>query len=399
MKKRIPSFFGGFLTALLLLALTTTALAASGKVSYNFANVSLNGETKIAAGKDITAANGRQIPGSILYTDEAGGKTNYLPIRAIGELLGVEIGYDSAAKTILLKGPSGTAPAAPARWSRTVEGSKVTYTSAETEDTYDTAPLYRPTWQAEGWGLASLSTDGRGVYSAHWRYLDGSGNMVSLTCANPGGGSFGFQPGLEDSVKNCRQVTVQGCPADLYMDIESCYLVWENSDGVLFTMRGPDEETLRQVAESIRPCTKEAPMYRLSWLPEGYKQLECSALGDTVYASWIRSGVSLIWMQTAESPALPEGAPETVSVNGVKARYWAAKAPYEENPVEVNGEPLEEDATSLGGVTITSGVVHGARSEDVNTLAWSSGGMNFRLQGALDRETLVRIAEHVTLKR
>ncbi|WP_298024327.1 DUF4367 domain-containing protein [uncultured Dysosmobacter sp.] len=399
MKKRIPSFFSGFLTAVLLLALTTTALAASGKVSYNFANVALDGETRIAAGKDITAANGQQIPGSILYTDAAGGKTNYLPIRTISELLGVEIGYDSAAKTILLGGQSGTAPAAQARWSKTVDGNRVTYTSAETESTYDTAPLYRPAWQAEGWGLSSLTTDGRGVHSAYWRYLDGSGNTVSLTCANPGGGSFGFQPGLEDSVKNRRQVTVQGCPADLYMDIESCYLVWENSDGVLFTMRGPDEETLRQVAESIRPCAKEAPEYQLSWLPEGYKQLERSALGDTVYASWIRSGMSLTWMQSAESLALPEGTPETVSVNGVKARYWAAKEPYEESPVEVNGEPLEEDTTSLGGVTITSGVVHGARSEDVNTLVWSRDGVNFRLQGALDRETLVRIAEHVTLKK
>ena len=50
----------------------------------------------------FAAANAQKIPGSILYTDAAGGKTNYLPIRTISELLGVEIGYDSAAKTVLL---------------------------------------------------------------------------------------------------------------------------------------------------------------------------------------------------------------------------------------------------------------------------------------------------------
>ena len=100
--KRIGTFFGGFATALALSACLTTALAASGKVSYNFANVALDGTRKITAGQDITAANGQKVPGSILYTDEAGGKTNYLPIRTISELLGTEIGYDSATKTVLL---------------------------------------------------------------------------------------------------------------------------------------------------------------------------------------------------------------------------------------------------------------------------------------------------------
>lgn len=107
--KRIGTFWGGFATALALSACLTTALAASGTVSYNFANVALDGTQKITAGQDITAANGQKVPGSILYTDEAGGKTNYLPIRAISELLGVEIGYDSASRTVLL----GKQPAQP----------------------------------------------------------------------------------------------------------------------------------------------------------------------------------------------------------------------------------------------------------------------------------------------
>ena len=110
MKKRIASFTSGFFAALALSLCLTTALAASGKVSYNFANVSLDGVPKITAGQDITAANGQKVPGSILYTDEAGGKTNYLPIRTISELLGTEIGYDSATKTVLL----GKQPAKPA---------------------------------------------------------------------------------------------------------------------------------------------------------------------------------------------------------------------------------------------------------------------------------------------
>nr|WP_325238792.1 hypothetical protein [uncultured Oscillibacter sp.] len=110
--RHLPSFLGGFFAALALSACLTTALAASGKVSYNFCNVALDGTRKITAGQDITASNGQKVPGTILYTDAAGGKTNYLPIRTVSELLGVEIGYDSASKTILLgKQPAPAAPA------------------------------------------------------------------------------------------------------------------------------------------------------------------------------------------------------------------------------------------------------------------------------------------------
>ena len=109
--RNIVSFLGGFFAALALSACLTTALAASGKVSYNFCNVALDGTRTITAGQDITAANGQKVPGTILYTDAAGGKTNYLPIRTVSELLGVDIGYDSASKTILLgKQPAPAAP-------------------------------------------------------------------------------------------------------------------------------------------------------------------------------------------------------------------------------------------------------------------------------------------------
>ena len=82
-KRNLASFFAGVMTVLLTFGCLTSAMAASGEVTYNFANVTLNGEKKISAGSDITVANGEKAPSSILYTDVAGGKTNYLPIRAI----------------------------------------------------------------------------------------------------------------------------------------------------------------------------------------------------------------------------------------------------------------------------------------------------------------------------
>ena len=58
MKKRFSGFLSGCVTTVAALALGTTVLAASGQVTFNFANVSLDGETKITAGATITAANG-----------------------------------------------------------------------------------------------------------------------------------------------------------------------------------------------------------------------------------------------------------------------------------------------------------------------------------------------------
>lgn len=129
MKKHISSFLAGVATTVLLAALCTGALAASGKITYNASNIALDGTVKIAAGTEVTAQNGQKVPSSILYTDAAGGKTNYLPIRAVSELLEVEIGYDSAAKTVQLKSRRETIEEVKAR----LAGSAVKGTAAKGE--------------------------------------------------------------------------------------------------------------------------------------------------------------------------------------------------------------------------------------------------------------------------
>ena len=181
MKKHIPSFFTGFASAVLLLALSATALAASGKVTYNFANVALNGETKITAGQDITAANGQKVPGTILFTDAAGGKTNYLPIRAVSELLGVEIGYDSASKTVLL----GQQPAAaPSSYETELEGRlaearKIAYQDLDSASEEMKAKILEAraliisntAWVADGYAGTQVNPDGTVVTVPHFSEL------------------------------------------------------------------------------------------------------------------------------------------------------------------------------------------------------------------------------------
>ena len=50
MKKKILAYFSGVFATVLVLTMVTTAIAASGKATFNFVNVSLRGERNIAAG-------------------------------------------------------------------------------------------------------------------------------------------------------------------------------------------------------------------------------------------------------------------------------------------------------------------------------------------------------------
>lgn len=100
MKKRITSFTTGFLTAVLLLALCTTALAASGKVDFNQVGIRVMREQQVKAGETYTAPNGQQVPSTITYTDAAGGKTNYISVRQLSELIDADISWDAKTNSV-----------------------------------------------------------------------------------------------------------------------------------------------------------------------------------------------------------------------------------------------------------------------------------------------------------
>ena len=92
--KKYRSFAAGMVSMLLAVSLVGAASAASGQVTYNRAGISLFGQDKVLAGESYTAPNGQQVPAVITYIDEVGGMTNYLSVRQVSELLGIEIGWD-----------------------------------------------------------------------------------------------------------------------------------------------------------------------------------------------------------------------------------------------------------------------------------------------------------------
>ncbi len=86
-KRNWSSFAGGLLCAVLLLGCTAGALAASGKVSFNGLNLAMNGGTLFHKGEDLTLDSGEKVPSSILYEDESGGGTTYVPLAYVSRRL------------------------------------------------------------------------------------------------------------------------------------------------------------------------------------------------------------------------------------------------------------------------------------------------------------------------
>lgn len=96
--KNYKSFFAGMLTMLLIVCLTGTALATTGKVTkeleYRNISVSLDGKKL-----DLRDAKGNAVEPFMFEG------TNYLPVRALAESLGLNVAWNSATNTVVLTTP------------------------------------------------------------------------------------------------------------------------------------------------------------------------------------------------------------------------------------------------------------------------------------------------------
>lgn len=92
------SFFSGMLTMLLIVCLTGTAIATTGKVTkeleYRNISVSLDGQKL-----NLTDAKGNPVE-PFMFDG-----TNYLPVRALAEALGLDVAWDGATSTVVLTTP------------------------------------------------------------------------------------------------------------------------------------------------------------------------------------------------------------------------------------------------------------------------------------------------------
>ncbi len=108
MKKQLPAFLAGVLTAALMFSLGTAALAmtgAVGTVEFNTVGLVRGEEQVFYRGEDYLLDNGNLVPTSILFTDASGGSTTYLPVRRMAELFGTEIIWNGPDGNIELPAP------------------------------------------------------------------------------------------------------------------------------------------------------------------------------------------------------------------------------------------------------------------------------------------------------
>ena len=113
--------------------------------------------------------------------------------------------------------------------------------------------------------------------------------------------------------------------------------------------------------------------------------------GGAAETTWVGQGGNITLTCSATPLLMPEGDGETVHFGGVTARFWEAEKPHE-------AETDAWEPETVGGVIISSGTISGPQAADVATLAWTDGGLNFRLHGTVDQENLLHVAESLRIK-
>lgn len=335
MKKKLTSILAGVTTAALTLSLCTTALAApAGKKAADETGKTASQVSKTVPGRTWQRA---YLEGYLYYT--------------------------------------GPAPA------KVPEGEQ--------------SPAFRPAWVPEGYVLSSASTGGvpqKGELKAAWIYEKGK-ERLDFTCFLRPNGSIGAEAGAAVSGSSVLHKTkVQGRDADFYQGVPNHGyvtndLVWENEQGNLFWLSGSlDRAALEKMAESVTEVTSALPEYALTILPAGAGLFSRSVLPEVVEEQWSVEGsggftwtYSSLPLDTGEA-----GKAETVKVNGTEARFRQEKT-QALTVVTKTGDG--ETSTTLGG-SVSS------------TLLWTDPEtkINFRLEGCLDKDVMIFMAEHIAVK-
>ena len=84
----------------LLVSITGTALAASNAISFNTANLSINGKRIVDKGDVLESSAGAELPSIIRYTDSNGSATHYVSVRFLAEALGMDVSWRGSNSTI-----------------------------------------------------------------------------------------------------------------------------------------------------------------------------------------------------------------------------------------------------------------------------------------------------------
>lgn len=297
------------------------------------------------------------------------------------------------ACTVALGGLMAVSPtvrAAVLHWLREFTGDRVTYRPADQEAALP--PSWRPAWLPEGWYIGDLfATEDRiqWIFRSGEPVGDAVGSLVCI-CHSPGSSGMEF---ASDRDFTHERTTVQGVLADYYENGRQMMLFWESPQGHLLSvsLSGTDRATLERIAENMTFYQDTDFRYEPRWIPEYHREISRYENIGAGQIDWMGPGDFLTLQYITDPPCTikaPDREEEEATVNGRPARYWPCAVPEE----SLNSGQSAE----IGDVTVTSGLSFSP--DEAALLYWEDPETNtvFQLQGVLEREDMIRIAESVT---
>lgn len=308
----------------------------------------------------------------------------------------MEIGYDSATRTVLLGDQNEKHDTADKLWNRVIEGDQLLYQCDVSDAEYVALPAWHPMWDEEGWGGASVDASRSGNQWVQWKWQKDN-SIIEFICCYPCQFKMGRFMSTDYAFLSS-QVTINNSQAELYVDGDTSLLAWENGSGVFFWVVGTrvEAETLMDFANKIQHENENnSNLLTLPLVPEGYIRTDRTVVGNTVYEVWTKEGHSFTWLCTDNPVAVPSLESRTVSVNGEAARFWDAIESSVETPTLINGEPIKGNNVEVGYITLSAATIPGVQSNSVSTLVWGDldNGLQFSIQGAFDSDSLIQMAE------
>lgn len=203
----MKKFLSGFLSCALIMGLSLSALAISGRMTIEVdpINIQVNGQT--FAPTDVT---GKEVP---VFAYQG---TTYAPLRALAEAYGLEVGYDAAANMATVADPE----AKPADTQAPDTTAKTDYSdwSAEDEAAYQE---FKEKWELTFSNIVELPYDG-----LVWVYAIDTSDEHAAAIAVQDEGKGKFKLRLLDEISadvptgNVVRVTMNGVPAYSIIEFE-----------------------------------------------------------------------------------------------------------------------------------------------------------------------------------
>lgn len=174
----------------MIVSIAGTALATSGSLSFDTANLSINGNRIIQKGSTLTTSSGADIPSIIQYTDAQGKNTNYVSVRFLVEALGFDVSWRESNSSINIE----------------AEGDSALYTMEQNNAgaIFDNGELeeVEPITLTSGEIILSETNESSEPFETTLKLDEEFGNYISITVTNYGNYPLQFDLGRKITTSN-----------------------------------------------------------------------------------------------------------------------------------------------------------------------------------------------------